>query len=1091
MCRPFPFRPSPPGRPAAALAAAAFVLALIPAHPSRAEVDPNVERGFSAEKVYAFGALDQVNLFNGNLMVNLPIGGGYSVNGGLSYGLTLSYNSNVWDLEGVIRTINGQPASYTAALPNKESNAGLGWSVSLGTLHAANTGGVAYWRYLGEDGAEHAFYTTLHWAETSSAGVWYSRDGSYLRLRKVDASDLIYEVDFPDGSIRRFTRPSTSTPFKLAHIRDPFGNTVSVTHTANRWTISDGHRTHHVNFATRSNGTVAVSTVDLAAFAGTRAVYTFGYNDTTISRSCLDDDPESQGGTPSTAAVSLLSSLTLPDGSAYIFNAYNTTCFEGGVEVKNLPGTLEKMTLPTLGQVEWTYQTYSFPVRGSGTAKTGPNLSISTPAGVATKRVLNASGSCESWDGVGCQWTYAPSGAGGSSQKNTVSHPTGDQTVHHFYQSIALDTVAGTGWQYALPIHAATTDGSGRYLSQEIYDGTVAGGVKKRSVYLRYERDKLPTTTVIPAHWYNTNRRVASEKTVFHDDGGKYAEVTRSGFDGLGHYRTETLSGTFGVGDSRTSFSNFNPSRGTYLDNGAAGSTFTAWPTTRKWVLGTYTDASTTGGTTAKSDFCFENAESDTMTGFLLRTRTMVGSAPGPTDVVTRYVRDAAGNVVEERHYGGDTQALATTASLCALALPADKYFVRHTYAGGSRATSQWQTTGGVGLGGAKFLDLTIDTASGLPSASRDTAGVHTDLTYDTSGRLTWEKPTAGNGAWTSYTYTKATSASALANVLVTRRPNGSTTGSLAQSRVYFDPFGRVWRDQTLGADGVWPTVDTVWNAMGWRRSTTERMTGSPNKLTVFKDFDPFGRPQTIQPPNGATYNVTLAYAGTREVSRTVKVNATDLATTIERYDRQGRLYQVVEPSGAAGANATWTYGYDVGGRLVSVSTPGQTTRSFSYDHRGLLAWERHPEKGASGNGYVRYLDYDALGNPGRKLDAVATASSTSGAAVDVRFTYDRASRLTQVAEASASSGRSRSSAMRSSTPAPTSAPARSRPPTATTTSSSAPARSTPPRCARPTSMPASAAASPRATPRPGSTAPPARPSPPAGPTTTWATSAG
>jgi len=996
-----------PLRRAFRVAGLALLLTAVSAVPARADVDPNVERGFSAEKVYSFGEIDQVNLFNGNLMLQLPLGRSYPVNGGLSFGLGLSYNSNVWDFESV-PVPSTPPQQAVSARPSRESNAGLGWAVSLGKLYPPNVpvAQTPYWRYLGEDGAEHSFHTTLHSGETSVANVWYSRDGSYLRLRRV--TDLAYEVDFPDGTVKRFTRATTGATFHLAQIRDPFGNAVNITTTATRWTIADPHRIHYVNFEYRpATNTDVVTSVDLATFGGARAVYNFAYNDMTISRSCLDKDP----ATAATVAVTLLSNVTLPDGSKLVANAYNTTCFEGAVQVDNLPGTLEKLTLPTLGQLEWTYQSYLFPTRNLDLQNPqGVNelTSITTPTGVATKRVLTASGGCQLLDGVGCQWTYTPAGLSTSdSRTTTVTHPTNDQSVHHFSQTVTLDVGAASGWQYSLPIHQTTTDGSGRYLSQEVYDGIVGGGgVKKRTVYLRYEHDKLPTSTTKPSLWYATNRRVASEKSVFHDDGGKYAESTSSGFDGLGHYRTTATTGTFGAGDVRSSTTNFNPSRGTYLHNGAAGSTFTPWPTSRKWVLGTYTEASVTeGGVTAKSDLCFENAESDTMTGFLLRRRVMKATSAGANDVVTRWVRDAAGNVPEERHYGGDTQPLATTASLCALVLPAETHFVRHTYASGSRASSQWQTAGGVGLGGAKFLDLTIDTSSGLPSASRDVAGVQTDLVYDTSGRLTWEKPTAGNGAWTSYAYTRATSASAMANVLITQRPNGSTTGSLAQSRVYFDPFGRVWRDQKLGYDGIWSTVDTVWNAMGWRRSTTERMVGSPGKFTIFKDFDPFGRPQTIQPPDGTAHNVTFTYAGTREVARTVKVKtgaSETSSTTTERYDRQGRLYQVVEPSGAGGANTTTSYGYDVGGRLASVAMPGQS-RTFSYDLRGFLAFERHPEKGASGNGYVRYLDYDALGNPGRKLDAVATAAGTTGAAVDVRFTYDRASRLTQISEATGS----------------------------------------------------------------------------------------
>jgi YD repeat-containing protein len=58
-------------------------------------------------------------------------------------------------------------------------------------------------------------------------------------------------------------------------------------------------------------------------------------------------------------------------------------------------------------------------------------------------------------------------------------------------------------------------------------------------------------------------------------------------------------------------------------------------------------------------------------------------------------------------------------------------------------------------------------------------------------------------------------------------------------------------------------------------------------------------------------------------------------STMTEMYDRQGRLSQVIEPSGAGGASVTTTYGYDVGNRLASVATAsaGVTqTRTFTYD---------------------------------------------------------------------------------------------------------------------------------------------------------------
>src|SRR5712692_1359194 len=95
---------------------------------------PNLDRGISADKMYQFGNIDQINIFNGNLSLTIPIGGDRPVSERLSYGLTLSYNSKVWESEEVY---TGTPTNGNWAYRKKPvtlSNAGLGWSLSLGQL---------------------------------------------------------------------------------------------------------------------------------------------------------------------------------------------------------------------------------------------------------------------------------------------------------------------------------------------------------------------------------------------------------------------------------------------------------------------------------------------------------------------------------------------------------------------------------------------------------------------------------------------------------------------------------------------------------------------------------------------------------------------------------------------------------------------------------------------------------------------------------------------------------------------------------------------------------------------------------------------
>ena len=90
-------------------------------------------------------------------------------------------------------------------------------------------------------------------------------------------------------------------------------------------------------------------------------------------------------------------------------------------------------------------------------------------------------------------------------------------------------------------------------------------------------------------------------------------------------------------------------------------------------------------------------------------------------------------------------------------------------------------------------------------------------------------------------------------------------------------------------------------------------------------NYDPFGRPTRVEPPDDAGHRILFWYTGDRVVQRQVGVctqtggcasSAQEASPqTFELYDRHGRLHQVIEPSGTGGANVTTTYGYDVGNR--------------------------------------------------------------------------------------------------------------------------------------------------------------------------------
>ncbi len=249
----------------------AFLLALFCVVPLAAEQLPSRTRGLSADSVYQVGDLDNVNLFNGNLSLTIPIGQTYPVSPRLSYRLTLVYNSNVWDFDDEESCLqNNQLREYNFPYLNKSSNAGEGWSLHFGRLFAPND--TVYnrdngsWLFVGPDGSQHNFYARLHPGESTVANVFYSLDGTYLRLDARSASKII---ESPDGLIRTFA--PVDGRYRLTDVADRFGNWVHVEYTTTSWTVSDSHGRSHVvttTAPTLQNPVTQVTKVQLDAFGG-------------------------------------------------------------------------------------------------------------------------------------------------------------------------------------------------------------------------------------------------------------------------------------------------------------------------------------------------------------------------------------------------------------------------------------------------------------------------------------------------------------------------------------------------------------------------------------------------------------------------------------------------------------------------------------------------------------------------------------------------------------------------------------------------------------------------------------------------------
>jgi YD repeat-containing protein len=952
-----------------------------------AQEHPNLAKG-AANMMDTFAEGDAVNLFNGNALVTIPLGQAYSINASLSYGLTLYYNARPWEWRQ--RCVSG--TCYTQTVTSDASNAGLGWRASFGNLispaNPRNT--VGQWIYEAPDGSQHVFYPTLHDGDTATTGVQYTRDATYLRLKDagVDGGGSpLHDMEAPDGTIRGFSNED------LIQLHDRFGNYVNFTTTygpcsgctggSKTITVQDQHgRTHYVKYQYESPSTnYYLTQVDLAGFNGTRSVYNFGRQIINMPRGCGDTDPQ----TPTNIDVAILSSMTLPDGSSYAMPTYqtdNTSC---------QAGLLRQLRLPTLGSIEWDYQTWTFTTPPGDTR----TYRYSVP-GVLARRLRDAAGSALGTWSYQTQLVTPPPSCLSRELVNSVTTPKGDLTKHYFSVYVNGDSCANTeAWtamDYALPLTRNTTrqTASPRLLSTERFT-TAAGTQLLRTTFVNYEREAVTLSGDQPPS--DRNRRLVSFRTAYNDDSGHYADTDYTQFDGLGHFRQKTTNGNFDNGNGNTTFTNFNPGTGTLLLDAAGNRLpgFTMLAPATAWVLDTYTDTSTTeNGVTFKRQYCFEQD-----TGFLLRKRTLGGDTTTNTDLLTVFTRDSNGNRIREQQYGGDN-AWVDNGDLCTL-FPgySDVFRTDSTFQYGALHTAQYTDAVGSPLP-FKKTDRDIDAQTGLTHVSRDSAGLATTYDFDGIGRIRSIVPQAGQGARTEYTYTAATSSSALARLDVQRWDNARTT-VLTQQQVSYDSFGRMWKEKQLMPNGTWSTREHGHDAMGLESFTSELEASDPPLHQTQLSHDFFGRPTSVTAPDGSV--TTTQYAGDRTVTTTHHVRTSGDAsnivesstTTTQVFDRQGRLFQTIEPSRPDGSNTTTQYTYDANGNRTSIASmlpDGTQTRQYNYDRRGLLTWEQQPEAGAFGNGKI-YYTYDAAGHRTRRHDD----------RTDVVTSYDRAMRPLSVSD--------------------------------------------------------------------------------------------
>ncbi|MGV8040649.1 MAG: RHS repeat-associated core domain-containing protein [Thermoanaerobaculaceae bacterium] len=386
---------------------AVFLLTLASAASALAQGhDAPLERGFAADRVFALGDIDHVDLSSGNVVLTIPLGISYPVNGGFSYSMKLIYNSSVWDFKESETAVcyDGTIAYYCPmlkAIPARQSNAGMGWSLSLGQLLDENdpeNPNIGGYTYVAPDGTMSTYATC---SGDADCGNRYPKDGQRLRFRHpAMGDDDRLSVDHPDGTVSTFechegdsgVCSTTDTKWWLKMISDQHGNWVKVSYdtwdwtvpgtsttiACPRWTITDnaggttGTRNHYVYFRPNVTDSTSpyfsyhVDQVVLSAFGGTSATYQFAYTFPRVHRSYNDIDNSScewlndgVGCDPPEDRVPFLTSVTLPDGSSFSMPDYylDAPTYQDG---PNTPGILKKLVLPTGGAIGWEHQRWDY-----------------------------------------------------------------------------------------------------------------------------------------------------------------------------------------------------------------------------------------------------------------------------------------------------------------------------------------------------------------------------------------------------------------------------------------------------------------------------------------------------------------------------------------------------------------------------------------------------------------------------------------------------------------------------------------------------------------------------------------------------------
>jgi RHS repeat-associated protein len=900
------------------------------------------------------GGPDVIDLANMNVHLDIPVLN--KPGRGTNFTYDLSYDSSVWYPAGSSGSQTWQPVANWGGRGQTEAATGY---VSYSTriiiciiIHqVTQTTGFYNFVYHDPFGVSHPFnMPTLDscpgYVESAYAGA--VDDSGYLLYAVDEGSWASPEVWSSKGT---FFYPPHQVGSGSGSYTDRNGNEITVSSSGQFYdTLSS---TIPVLTVAGSGTPSSPRTFTYTAASGTSPYYTVNYTNYTVA---TNFGVSGISEYTSSAAVPLVSSIALPDGSQYSFTYEATpgscTPYSGTTCVT---ARLKTVTLPTGGTITYVYTGGSNGILSDGSAAT---LSRQTPDGT---------------------WTYAQVKGTGAASTTTINDPQGNQTVIQF-QGI---------YETQRQVYQGSTGGTLLQTINTCYNGAASPCTGTAVTLPILQRNAI---TSVPSTGSST---LQAESAVTYNGNGVPTELDNyafgSGAVGAPLRKTTITYATLG---NITAF----PQQVTVQNGSGAALAQTVYnydqttPAAAPSGTPQLTSVSGSRGNLTSVQLC---TNPGTCTSYVQTTMTY--DTAGQVRTVTDPLNNQTGFSYTDNFY--DDNGATPPASHAALGYPTDAYVTTVTLpASGSLQYGYYYYSG--------QLAVSTDQNSNSSYNHFQDSLLRLTSAYAPSVPL----PAGGSAApWVLNTYASETQADTYTGILDTS-PSSSCSicrhdqalldglGRSLHSYLKSDPEGQTEVDTAYDTDGRVQTVSHPY------RSTSDGTYGLETPA-----YDALNRVVKVTHPD-STFSQTLygsAIGSNGLATQGCSTSTYGIGYPVLFIDESGRKRQTWtdalgrtiegdEPDSSGNLTSHTCYSYDALGDLLQI-VHGSQTRTYAYDPLSRVTSVTIPEtSNSSGSNCSVTFTYDSNSNV--KTRVAPTPNQTScTTTVTTTYSYDALNRLTKI----------------------------------------------------------------------------------------------